>query len=246
MSDFKQNIQEAHSDLVETKTRVLSTLDHPELGVLSLGIRADLERVINKLAFLGGLDTATTTAQDYPPIEAEGDVLEVLAVNVNPDEETKALFLSKVDKLWKDIEVLSSEVVLKDYQSKEDQLVIRGVAKRAGQADFADAELNVFYIDQLKTAVAFKNEADAEQAKVTAQLDKDANLEDLKNRLAVVENKRAALKADLKEAEANEAKATKAADKTKAAGIVKSIREEMVLADELHEGLAKELEGLNA
>src|SRR5699024_7014201 len=76
---------------------------------------------------------------------------------------------------------LSPEGILNDYTLPEDQLVIRGVAKKAGIANYEDIELNIPSLEAIAQAIRENEKGEAQEKKIEQELEaKDREGESLK------------------------------------------------------------------
>lgn len=168
-SNDMQNLKEVAKVLADAKAEI-ALLIPVDQDMLRLQFLSPLERLVNRASFLGGEIVNSTEKVEYPPItEFMGEKIErmvpVKEEDLDPDQEAKDKFLAKIDTLQKDLGGLETKKILESYVTKEDRLVLRGLAKRANVEDYKDAEINVSFIEAIRqgflaieAAKAFKDQ----------------------------------------------------------------------------------------
>jgi len=132
---------------------------HPDNQFIITGVKAALRKLLNKLNFLAGI-THSTEFKPLPPIII-GEQHAPIDHNIDRDE--KQLFLHKVEQLYLNIITIDPSGLLTDVRLPEDEMVLRGVAKKAGLENFEDAELTVEFVEAIQEAVR-ENEATQREA----------------------------------------------------------------------------------
>lgn len=170
----KQNIDKAFSILVKAGDDVKKTLKDKEEQPILLGIIAGLTKITNKLSFLTGSNVRQNEKVTYPPVtEFFGEKIslpkKVNKEDLTPKEAEKTTFRSKVQTLYKQFHTLDADGIINSHTIPEDQLVLRGVAKLAGVAEFEDRTIDHKFIADINKGIVAK----AEDAKVQAQIDKE-------------------------------------------------------------------------
>lgn len=241
-------IEKAAHVLVDAKDqiKVLLLEDHPSL---LLTVTSQLDLLINRLGHLSGIAIVHTKAEEFKPVtNFMGEDItrprEVTSEDLSALPEDVAILVAKVDRLYAEFDTIAPEGILNAYTIPEEQLVLRGVAKRAGVEDYEDAEINVYFIEKIAKAIKQKVADELEAQRIDADFAKQAQITELTMRLQEASIKGEQLDADLKEAEAEEAAATNAKAKEKAAKKVAGILEEIEAAKVLHTQLTEQLTAL--
>ena len=135
-----------------------------------------LRRMITKLTYMG----AVTEADDFkkpndmfPPIILNDDdknKLKVGKADMDPKEAEKKAFLFSVDKLYSELPGLNPHSIIQSYTMPEHQLIIRGVAKKAGVEDFDKKEITVAFLEEIILAIELKEEENDKIAGINAAL----------------------------------------------------------------------------
>lgn len=224
--------QQAVELLTETKAKLQSILSGPAHSMILLGVNADFNRLINRMAFLSGQALPTVQNNEHPPVtDFMGEKLETVAPlaaeDLNPSEEARQVYLDKVDKLYAQFGTQTPEQILEANPLPEDQLVIRGVAKRAGVPGFDTETINVDFLDRVAKAVAAKNELDAQQQRIESNQVQTQTLEQLTKQAEDSRLRADQLNESLAEAESDLSKATKAADKKAAQAKIDELKGEI-------------------
>jgi hypothetical protein len=136
--------------------------------------------------------------------------------------------------------------LLNDYTIPEDQLVIRGVAKRAGVQGYEDAKISISFIEKIQKAIKKKAADEVEQKKIDEALLKQEAIVETEKRLKEVEEKYIQLDQDHDEAKAEFDAATTPADKKRTKLKVDGIAEEIQAAEKLQLSLSENLQKLKA
>lgn len=168
-----KNFKQALEVLEDAKSQVKEILTGDEASSILLRITAGLNTGITALSHASGsANTAFATSTETKPItKFMGKAIERKDSNVSQeqlsiDEQEKQIFIDKVNNLYERISGLDSVEVLKIHTIPEDVLALRGVAKKAGVADFESAELDVKFIDTIKAKIAINKAEGAATGKV--------------------------------------------------------------------------------
>lgn len=134
------------------------------------------DRMLTRLKFMGGTlepkSVEEPTGPDpFPPItNFMGEDIRrpenKIAADLNPAAAEKQLYLDKVQNLYSKLPTMNPESILKSYVIPEDILVLRGVAKRAGVANYETAELNTEFIGAIVKGIAKKAATKSMQQKI--------------------------------------------------------------------------------
>lgn len=172
-----ENIETAIKLLVDTKEE-LSELLGDENHLLMVNFISNFDRMIGRLDFISSRSSMTPLGQvDFPPItNFMGEELNVTkkvdVEELEPDDSDRAKFAQKVSDLQKNLPAISNEKILESYVVKEDQLVIRGVAKRAGLPNYKEAEINGTFLDEIRQGLIDMGAQQAFTEKQNENIDK--------------------------------------------------------------------------
>jgi hypothetical protein len=167
-------IQQASDLLKKCQQEINDLLKGPEYINNLVGINQHFERIKARLIHSGAViehDVKQTDAKQFPPIKNfMGEKIEVSEKNktadLRPDEAQRREFVSKVDKLYNEIEAINPHTILNSYTTQNDILVLRGVAKKADVVDFKEAEINLAFVEDIQKAVKIKKENAGTQQKI--------------------------------------------------------------------------------
>jgi len=237
---LKEALTEALRHVVTAKDTALKIIAiAPDSGHVAMMLEADLNKVINKLAHLGGVALVAETPVTYEPITLPG-MVNLEAASFDPDEEEKQAFLAKVEKLFLEISSLSPDAVL-----AHEALVVRGVAKSAGVENYEEAELTVPYVEKIQAAVAEQLAALKDDEKVQQQIEAEKAQQALIERITEVSTKKDELHAEFTEKQ-QAAEALTGNEKKKAQKELKLIEDELKSAQDLLDDLNTQLTVLSA
>lgn len=168
---------EALAVIRQAKGTVVVLLSGPDSANVSLSIVSKLDKAIHQLEFLTGSGvSAAGDPEAFPPVtNFMGEdivVKEPVEVVVDPTEEERRIFLGKVDNIINSLlsETLTPGQVVVNSPLPEDELVIRGAAKRAGQEDFDTAEISTAFVDRIKAALLDQEAETARQDDIEQHL----------------------------------------------------------------------------
>ncbi len=162
-------------EVVESCQRAVNKiLSDPQLIQNLLPINASFRQIKSRLAFVGGVlepEVNKASTPEFPPItnfmgEDISRPSPLVSADINPTEAKRQDFLAKVDRLEKDLPGMPTHVVLNAYTRKEDVLVLRGVAKRAGVAEFDKKEITVAFIEEIVVALQKRSELNTNLDKI--------------------------------------------------------------------------------
>ena len=169
-------IQQSIRIIQEAKEEINITLKAPEFVHNLLPINTLFDRILTRLQYMGGvLEPDKHEKVEFPPITSfMGEEIihatKITPADLNPKEAEKQDYLNKVNKLYAEFESIAPEGILNSYTNKEDVLVLRGVAKKAGVEDYADREINLLFIDKIAAAIKAKAQDEKLQAKIDKEL----------------------------------------------------------------------------
>lgn len=202
-------LQEVVELLHDTKGKCAVILGDPHAGHghIALMVTSALDNLINRIGFIGGITAPkSSTVVDFPPVTnfMGEDIIVAGTVNVedfNPEDHERAEFIAKVQKLVAELPSLAPEGLLNAFTLPEDQLVIRGAAKSIGIEDFEDAPIDITLIERMQELLKKRENSDAENQRVEAELKKQAELAVLNGKRDEVSARLADLKAAVVSAE---------------------------------------------
>lgn len=164
----QQAFTEALSVLTAARAEIIEILAE-DGSTATISLKTGLDRMVNQLNFLTGnkLQTQVIKEEFKPVTDFMGSPivrkLPVDEANLSPKELERQQFIQKVNDLEASIDDRENKDILDSFSSAEDQLVIRGVAKRAGLDDYKTAEINADYLDMIREGL--EENADAATAK---------------------------------------------------------------------------------
>jgi hypothetical protein len=143
-----------------------------------LMVASTLTQLINKLNFMTGRQTVSTPHVEHPPItEFMGEKItyanKINKADLTPAEADRSRFIEKVESLYAQFDSITPQGLLNSFTLPEDQLVIRGVAKRAGVEGYEDRGIDEDFIEDIAIAIKVKAADDAQQAEIDRQLEQN-------------------------------------------------------------------------
>lgn len=238
--------------LQSAKTESLKQLEAArETGNIMIIVGSGIDTLVSRLSFIGGVTVNHAPAVEFPPItNFMGEEIvfrkEIIAEDLTASDLEKERFLQKVEKLFIEIETLSPDGILNNYTLPEDEIVLRGVAKKAGVVEYAEKPLTLAFIAEI---VAAKTEMEAkalQEKTIEEQLAKQEQITKLEQQLRDAETKGGELSADLLEAENALVDAKPGADAKKAKAVVDQIKAEAEACVELQLSLTDKIAALKA
>lgn len=174
--------------LTEVKDHLHEILTEPEHSSILLYAKGALGAMINRFHFLAGTTPTASTTEQFPPVtNFMGEELTlpkpIKPENLSPDELERDLFVDKVNRLYATIQTIPVDGVLNSYTLPEDQLVIRGVAKRAGLEGYEDREINPAFISDICDAIKAKDARSVQETQIEAELANQTKLAGLQPQL---------------------------------------------------------------
>lgn len=174
------NLEQALQVLVDAKQETLLLLFHPDHGMLIISIQTKFDQMINQLKFLAGDVTNTPALPNaekmFPPVTnfmgeplVKPDV--VTTEDLDPKAVERKLYAERVLKFQEAINTMEDKAILEAYASPMDQLVIRGAAKKAGVEDYETSLVNSDFLNQIRTGLKGKADADLKLKEAAAKLD---------------------------------------------------------------------------
>lgn len=158
----KDTFLQAHQILTHTIEELHTVLG--DFPAVQLQVGSQLGRIQSRLAFLAGHSSTKTATSSFGPLRQymgqalpENKEISPDQLTTQPDE--KELFIRKVDQLYQQIDTLSPESLLDNYNHPEDHIILRGVAKRAGVETYEDDQITVSFIEKIATAKKNKSAA---------------------------------------------------------------------------------------
>ncbi|MFB6453728.1 hypothetical protein ACE38W_00530 [Chitinophaga sp. Hz27] len=160
----------------EEATQYLS--DTPEYSSHRFIIDGRMTTLINMLSTSTGTTPVSSTknvADLFPPItNFFGDEIALPTVIVPEDLTPKELegerFVSAVNKLYAEFTTITPEGILNSYVLPEHQLILRGVAKKAGLSDYEEREINLSFVEEIGQSIIAKEKAVKDQEDINQRL----------------------------------------------------------------------------
>lgn len=231
--------------LEQANADVKEALNAPEHMNLVTSIVMPLQVHINRLrAMSGTAHKNKATVTEFKPItNFMGEELsmpkQVEANDLSPKEAEKKAFLAKVNKLYMEFNTLSADAILNSYSTPQDELALRGVAKKAGLQDFGTAEINIRFIQAISKGIEEREAQAVEQKKIEEDQAKQTRIAEINERLEQIGRDREVLDAEYANAKTLLEETPK--DKqlpNKIAKLGKEIAVSDILVNELQEELA--------
>jgi hypothetical protein len=169
-------IREAAMIVDQCKSDVAALLNAPENEYTKIHAEASLNKLSARLHHLAGsVPAGADKPTEFEPItNFMGEPIVPAGIlsadDLEPGEADRMAFVARVEKLEAEIETISPAGIINSYTTAEDQLVLRGVAKRAGVEDFEDAEITEAFIESIVAGIKEKRAAEALDAKVEAEI----------------------------------------------------------------------------
>jgi hypothetical protein len=236
--------------LTDVKEGIASILTGPEHSSHLMYANGALDAMINRFHFLGGSLPAANPVTQFPPVTnfmGEELVLPkpIKAEDLSPDELETELFRDKVERLYATIQSIPADGLLNTYTLPEDQLVIRGVAKRAGLEGYEDREITFGFIDDIAGAIKKKEAKSAQENEIEKELAGQTKYAELHPKLQDAISTGERLAADLTKANEELADANTESKKAKAQKKVDSLQVDVEANVELQLKLEDEIKKLN-
>lgn len=174
-----ETFKKAAAIVSDAKKKVNELLTLPVHSHALLGANQQLDNLINRFTFLsGGRPASTKVTETKPVTNFMGKKIvrpeKVKQSDLAPEASKKEALLKKVQQLYDGIRGMDPATVLDSYKMPEDVVALRGVAKRAGVKNYADAELNEPFIEEIQEGVAAKEALKAGQKKIDDSLKDDS------------------------------------------------------------------------
>lgn len=166
-SESKKAVSDAIEQLDTTKEVILIGLGaHPELSSIRLHIDNHLRMLSNRIKAMTGIAPNHETIPDainFPPLQQlEGKVFNTKVVEskeLEPKNEEAENLKSRIIQLQDALDKgYTNEQVLENYATAADQLVVRGLAKKANHPQFATGEINDQFLNEVREGLAAKGE----------------------------------------------------------------------------------------
>ena len=168
-----QRISIALDILDEAKQDIAGVLenDHSVLLIVESG----LTRLINRLSAMIGKSAHIGAIVEHPPItDFMGEKIEyakqIDVAVLTPLEADKQHFRQRVNELYDQFDSISPEGLVQNATIPEEQIFIRGVAKKAGVEGYEDREITVEFIEEIAAAIKQQAADAAQQAAIDKQL----------------------------------------------------------------------------
>lgn len=150
-----ESIAEAVAHLKETKDTVNALLSEPKYRGLKISIETKIQVCINQLSGAAGIRLDNKTVKRFEHMKPVQKT-EVTKNDLTPEITEQRVFANKVAKLYKAIDTLDPTSLIADHTAPNEQLVIRGVAKKAGLEDYESADITEEFIDKISAAIKEK------------------------------------------------------------------------------------------
>lgn len=148
------------------------------------------QRIKFRLTSMGAVtepDIIKKEANEFPPItnfmgeDLTNGKQEILKDLIRPKEAEKQAFLYAVEKLYNELPTANPHSIINAYTLPEHILILRGVAKRAGVADYETRPMTVQFLEDIILGIGIKEEEKKLQGTVDDSIAKLKNLDDQPN-----------------------------------------------------------------
>lgn len=161
-----EKIKKVITILTNAKQDVANELQGTEFENINLRVKHSIEQMVNLMGHYGNLEVSHTVSQPQklePITEFMGEKIEgakkVQSEDIEPGLDAKQLFKNKVQALYDSFLEREDDELLTSNTIAEDQLALRGVAKKAGVLDYGIRDLTIQFIQEIKDGIKAKNDA---------------------------------------------------------------------------------------
>lgn len=181
MSKSTTPLKQVVAIISKAKVDINELLSAKEHHMLLIGLNANLDKMANRVNFLSGSSVSTTGQAHFPPVtNFMGEEITLPKAiekdDLEPGEADRLTFIDKVERLYAEFLSIPIDGILNAYTIPEDQLVVRGVAKKAGIEGYADREFTVKFMEEIAEGIKSKEAEDVKQKEIDQQLKKlDSN-----------------------------------------------------------------------
>jgi hypothetical protein len=175
MAPKKNAFAKASEVLTDAFEEIQEILHAPEHNGVLIQTQAAIESIKRRLDHLAGYSTTSVMpVNEHPPItnfmgDEIGESKLVDIADLTPGNDDKEIFRTRVETLYRQFDTISPDGILNAHTTAEDQLVLRGVAKRAGLDDFKDAPLNYDFVERINSSIKKQAEAVVQKNKEAAE-----------------------------------------------------------------------------
>lgn len=185
----------------------------PEHSAILIGLDQSFDKMINRMNFLTGSAATVSRAEEFPPVtNFMGDEItlpkKIVAEDLQPDDLERERYLEKVNTLFQSIDTIPVDGILNTYTLPEDQLVVRGAAKKAGVEGYDERPIDVAFINDIVSAINAKKASSLEDQRIEKELEAQKRLAELTPKLEDARKAGEQLSAQLTTAEESLSKAT--------------------------------------
>lgn len=177
-------LTELSNGLTEVRDYTVKSLEDNGFGMLALTAKTKLEQVINMINHTlgGGASLRPVASMEFPPVtNFMGEELKtakpVVQEELSPAEARKKQFIEDVDALESTFSDREDKDILAAFSLKEQQVVLRGLAKRYELENFKSAKIDAAFLQQIRDAMEKKALADkhteTEENKLVIAKDED-------------------------------------------------------------------------
>lgn len=175
MSTSTSTLKEVAAILSKTKAEINKLLEAKEHHMLLLGLNANLDKMANRVGFLSGTSLTSDQSEKFKPVtNFMGEDISIPKKidkdEIEPGEADRLIFVDKVERLYAEFLTIPPDGILNSYTLPEDQLVVRGVAKKAGIEGYADREFTVQFLQEIAEGIKTNEAEDAKQKEIDLQL----------------------------------------------------------------------------
>ncbi len=169
------SLKKAIDSLQKVKKDLNETLKDQKHVMILLGFNADIDRLINRFAFLSGQEVKPSSNEEFLPVtnfmgEEIKPIKELKPEDITPGDEERQIFINKVDRLYADFDTIEPEGILNAFKIADYQIILRGVAKRAGVDGYEDRGINLTFIEEIGKAIKQKTADELEQKEIEEKI----------------------------------------------------------------------------
>lgn len=163
--------------LKKARSDVRAIMEEASMDNFYLGIGSLLDQSINKLSTITRAEIVNSNYGSgalLPVTNFMGEEIapptKITQEDISPRQAEKLDYIKKVDQLYNQFDSLVPDEVLLSYTLPEDQLVLRGVAKRAGVNDYENSELTLKFVEEISKGIRQGAANVAAQAEIDSAL----------------------------------------------------------------------------
>lgn len=171
----KAILEQAVAIIDAAKTEVVELLN-PDLGTIAIGVKSRMDQLTGFLTGIGGLTVGVNHQNNAFPTLAEAaeaagipmrKALEPDSITVTNEELDR--FRTRVEAMGTAIHEMTNDQILATLNTPEGEKVIRGIAKKAGFADYREVPIDILLIERLQEAGRTAADVQAQQDALRAE-----------------------------------------------------------------------------